>query len=165
MIVHSFPPLENPAARVLILGSMPGRASLQASQYYAHPQNAFWRILTDLLELPMNASYIQRIEALQFYGLALWDVLKSCHRPGSLDADIDPASIIVNDFAAFYARHPALTHVFFNGTQAATYYRKYVKDGPPNLRYSRLPSTSPAHASLTYAQKLQAWRAILISRK
>jgi len=165
-LAWSFPPIENPTARVLILGSMPGVASLRAQQYYAHPRNQFWPILGALLGVDVVAmAYPARIQALIDADLALWDVLQSCHRPGSLDSDIAPDSIVANDFVHFFQRHPAITHVFFNGAAAAQHFSRLVQpalddsDRRP-LLCTRLPSTSPAHASLNFAAKLAAWRAM-----
>jgi TDG/mug DNA glycosylase family protein len=160
--VRSFAPVENANARILILGSMPGRASLQAGQYYAHPRNLFWRILGELLGVSPALPYERRIRALKAAHIALWDVLESCEREGSLDADIDDASLLPNDFASFFLRHPRITHVFFNGAKAEACYRTRVLPAVRlrPLQYHRLPSTSPAHASMSLEQKLKAWRVI-----
>jgi len=159
-----FPAIENAQSRVLILGSMPSIASLRAGQYYAHPRNQFWPILGALLALDLPAMpYPLRRQALQDAGIALWDVLQSCQRRGSLDADIAPDSIVVNDFAAFFQRHPAITHVFFNGAAAEQHFKRHARpllQALPHPDFHRLPSTSPAHASLNFAAKLAAWRAI-----
>lgn len=162
--VRSFPPIENTRARVLILGSMPGGASLAATQYYAHPQNLFWRIVCDLLGASPGLAYTGRMRLLKANGIALWDVLQSCVRQGSLDSSIEEASIVVNDFAAFYRRHPRIERVFFNGAKAEAAYRRYVARsveaiGRPRV-YARLPSTSPAHAALSFEKKRAAWRAV-----
>lgn len=162
--VHSFPPIANTQARVLILGSMPGKLSLQAQQYYAHPRNAFWPILGELFGARADLPYPSRIQMLKANGIALWDVLKSCTREGSLDSDIDDASIIANDFASFHRAYPDIAYVFFNGAKAEACYRKHVLPGLDSpltpLQYQRLPSTSPAHASLSHAQKLEAWEIV-----
>jgi double-stranded uracil-DNA glycosylase len=162
--IRSFPPIEDSRARVLILGSMPGGASLAAGRYYAHPQNLFWRIMGDLLGADPGLSYARRIRLLKSRGIALWDVLESCVREGSLDSSIEEATIVVNDFVSFYRAHPRIERVFFNGAKADAAYRRYVL-GPsatqiPVLRYLRLPSTSPAHAALSFAQKRKAWSAV-----
>lgn len=166
--VSSFAPVENPAARALILGSMPGVASLAAGQYYAHPRNAFWRLMGDIAGAGPDLPYEQRLARLRTHGLALWDVLHSCHRPGSLDADIDPASVIANDFAGFLARHPQVRLIAFNGATAEQSFRRHVLPGLSadlrgRLTLLRLPSTSPAHAGMRYDAKLQAWRDALDS--
>lgn len=159
--IHSFAPLAAPDATCLLLGSMPGKASLAAQQYYAHPRNAFWPLLTQLLALPASLAYAERCAALMQHRIAVWDVLHTCTRTSSLDSDIDPASIVPNDFAAFFAAHPAIHTVFFNGGAAATIYRRHVLPtlpaGSAMLPRIQLPSTSPAHAALDFRQKLARW--------
>ncbi len=161
--ILSFPPVENPTATILILGSMPGKESLLTGQYYAHPRNAFWAIMGDLFGAAPALAYEARIEKLRSAGIALWDVLASCSRHTSMDADIDADSICVNDFASFFRKHPGITRVFFNGTMAETVFLKHVQPLllPRLLDCQRLPSTSPAHASMRYEQKLSAWKATL----
>lgn len=161
--VCSFAPVADPAARVLILGSMPGVASLRAQRYYAHPQNQFWTLLGELIGAGPALAYEERLRRLHAAGIALWDVFASCHRPGSLDSRIEQATAVPNDFAGFFARHRAVTHVFFNGATAEEAFRRRVSSrlALPALRYRRLPSTSPANASVCYARKLEAWREIL----
>lgn len=161
------PPLVAPGARVLVLGSMPGRASLAARQYYAHPRNAFWPILGALLGFPANAPYAERVARAVAAGIAIWDVVHACQRPGSLDADIDPASVQVNDFTALLGTHPGITRICFNGGAAAALFTRHVLrpdrlQHPPETR--RLPSTSPAHAALDFAAKLACWQAALEDR-
>jgi hypoxanthine-DNA glycosylase len=156
---YSFPPLVGANPKLLILGSMPGVASLQAQQYYAHPRNAFWPIMAELFELNSSAPYPQRCEQLTASGIAVWDVLKACHRPGSLDQHIDPETIEANDFLSFLATHSTITAIFFNGGKAEQMFRRYVL---PQLEQPlvmhKLPSTSPAHAALNCEQKLKAWQ-------
>lgn len=161
--IRSFPPIADEHARILILGSMPGKESLRTGQYYAHPRNAFWPILGELTGASPALPYETRARILKSAGIALWDVLASCMRPGSLDADIDPDSIHPNDFAAFFETHPHITRVYFNGAAAEQYFRKHALPQLAQLplQLQRLPSTSPANASLRYEQKLQAWQAIL----
>jgi double-stranded uracil-DNA glycosylase len=165
--VHSFPPIADATSRLLILGSMPGKASLRAKQYYAHPQNAFWKIMTALLELEPDAPYASRTAALRAHGIALWDVMKTCTRASSLDSDVVESSIVANDFASFLRRHPSVRTVCFNGTKAEQSFLRYALPelgALGDLAYYRLPSTSPAHASLSAAKKLAAWRAVLEPR-
>lgn len=150
--------------RVLVLGSMPGEKSLQMQQYYAHPQNAFWKIMGDLIGAGREQEYPQRIEILKESGIGVWDVLASCQRPNSsLDSAI--TDMQVNDFATLFAQHPTLTHVFFNGGKAEEAYRRYMLKSLPEtyvyLRYTRLPSTSPAHAGMPYIEKLNRWKQLL----
>ena len=160
--IHSFAPIEGNKAKLLILGSMPGEASLQADEYYAHPRNAFWRIMGSLIALDPAASYQQREQALKNANIALWDVLYSCVRPGSLDSNINKSTQQPNNFEAFFNQHQNITHVFFNGATAEQTYRKLVLPNITKQRitYLRLPSTSPANASISFEHKLQAWQAI-----
>ena len=157
--IQSFPPVCSTDAKLLILGSMPGKMSLEKHQYYGHPQNAFWKIMGELAGAD-SKSYQERLAALQASGIALWDVLASCKRASSLDSHIREEA--ANDFGTFFAQHPHITHVFFNGSKAEQSFRKFVrgKQQLPPLTYHRLPSTSPAHAGMRYADKLRAWRAI-----
>ncbi|MGC2458282.1 MAG: DNA-deoxyinosine glycosylase [Gallionellaceae bacterium] len=159
--IHSFAPAGNADAKVLILGSMPGRESLKQNQYYAHPLNVFWTIMGELVGAYPGLPYVERLSALKSSGIALWDVLASCKRESSQDAHIREEA--ANDFAAFFARHPHITQVFFNGAKAEQCFRKFVqgKHALPPLQFRRLPSTSPAHAGMRYADKLQAWRAVI----
>ncbi|GAB2903129.1 DNA-deoxyinosine glycosylase [Uliginosibacterium flavum] len=162
-LITSFPPIATPDARLLILGSMPGIASLQAQRYYAHPHNQFWPILGILLGFDPAEAYAIRCARLGAAHVAVWDVLQSCVRPGSLDADIDATSAIPNDFAAFLATQPQIRHIFFNGGAAETLFRRHVLPTLPlaGISCQRLPSTSPAHASLRPGAKQDAWRAAL----
>lgn len=160
--VHSFAPIGDRNAQVLILGSMPGLASLAAGQYYAHPQNAFWRIISELLACDRTSSYPARIRALKAARIALWDVLQTCSREGSLDTKIERDTQVANDFQTFFRKHRRIKHVFFNGATAEACFRTHVLgriDAGP-IAYQRLPSTSPANASLSFERKLQAWRRI-----
>ncbi|MDR0777330.1 MAG: DNA-deoxyinosine glycosylase [Azonexus sp.] len=146
-------------ARILILGSMPGQASLDLGRYYAHPRNAFWPIMGGLFGAGPELPYEERLQRLKENGIALWDVIAVCERRGSLDADIVPGSVQVNDFAAFFAAHPGIVRLYFNGGAAETAFRRHVLPrlagvSPPGCR---LPSTSPAHAARGYAEKLAAW--------
>ena len=162
--VQSFPPIEARGSRVLILGTMPGQESLRARQYYAHPQNAFWRIVGDLLGFDRTLDYGLRIERVRAADIAVWDVLRSCTRKGSLDSAIEPSSAVPNDFAGFLADHPQMTRICFNGAKAEALFAKHVRPrlgAAAELQYLRLPSTSPAHAGLPFSEKLRAWRAIL----
>lgn len=156
-----FPPIARSDARVLVLGSMPGRASLAAGQYYAHPRNAFWPILGAHCGFAADASYPTRTAALMQAGIAVWDVLRSCRRVGSLDSAIeDPQA---NDFATFFARHPGIDTVLFNGTAAASLFDRHVlrRLDPVPSRRIRLPSTSPAHAAKPLAAKQSLWLSAL----
>jgi len=161
-LVRSFAPLFRADARVLVLGSMPGTASLAAAQYYAHPRNAFWPIMGALFGAGPELPYAQRLERLASAGVALWDVIGRCARAGSLDSAIAPASIEANDFAGLFAACPGSGHVFFNGTAAETAFRRHVRGriALPPLHFARLPSTSPAHAARGLEAKLAAWQVV-----
>ncbi|MDP1658801.1 MAG: DNA-deoxyinosine glycosylase [Methylotenera sp.] len=165
--IYSFKPIENLDAEILILGTMPGRASLAAGQYYAHTRNVFWRITSELLKLDADSLYNVRVQALKSARIAVWDVLQSCARKGSLDAMIERDTLIANDFYTFFQTHRRITHVFFNGAKAEAYFMRYVLPNINNspIKFLRLPSTSPANASIPFENKLQAWRIILESIK
>ena len=162
---RSFEPVLGPAPRLLILGSLPGRASLAAGEYYAHPRNLFWDLLGELAGAGRELAYPARIDLLRARGIALWDVIAEARRPGSLDTAIDLAGARHNDIAALVAREPTLRAVAFNGAAARALFQRHI--APRLAPRSRplaclaLPSTSPAHASMTRAAKLTAWRQIL----
>jgi hypoxanthine-DNA glycosylase len=122
-------------------------------------------MISELLHLP-DQGYAARVRALNQLGYAVWDVLQSCSRATSLDSDIVERSIRPNDFASFFTDHPFISRVFFNGAKAEAVYRRHILTGLPpafrELSYRRLPSTSPANAGMTLAEKKQAWREILV---
>ena len=161
--VHSFQPIAGNHAKILILGSMPGEASLAANQYYAHRRNAFWPIIAQLLQISPDASYEEKIAALKSSHIALWDVLKSCKRTGSLDSMIEINTQIINDFQSFFATHQKITHVFFNGGKAETSFKRYAlpTDDLSLIKLSRLPSTSPANARLSFDDKCKIWHEMI----
>ncbi len=168
-LVESFPAIVSPDAKILILGSMPGVQSLAASQYYAHPRNSFWPIMGALFAAHPELPYKQRCERLREAGVALWDVLSQCQRPGSLDSRIDRQSEIANDIPHLLARAKGVSRIAFNGKTAEAAFNRHVKTQLPagrlaQIEFVLLPSTSPAHASRSYAEKLQAWRAGLLLR-
>lgn len=146
-------PVIDTRTRILILGSFPGAASLAAAQYYAHPRNLLWPILStltgeDLVALP----YAERLPRLLAHGFGLWDVLGACEREGSLDSAIRaPAA---NDFARLHQLCPQLTTVGFNGQTSGKFAPQFADAG---YRTVVLPSTSPAYASMTFEQKLERW--------
>jgi len=143
---------------------MPSRESLRQQRYYAHPRNSFWPILCELLELD-GLDYAQRAEQLSSKGIAVWDVLKACFRSDSLDSNIDERSIVTNDFNSFFRSQPGITRIFFNGAKAESIYRKHVLPSLAGewagVSLLRLPSTSPAHAAMTFAHKLSAWKVLV----
>jgi len=144
-------------ARLLVLGSFPGAASLQAAQYYAHPRNAFWPVmaaLTDEADLAMRP-YTDRLQALRRHRIALWDAVAACRREGSLDTAIEAAE--PSDLRELVARLPGLRAIACNG--ALAHRQTLLALGDTSLPVLRLPSTSPAHAGLSLATKIEAWRA------
>ena len=163
VLVQSFAPVADRHAEVLILGSMPGRDSLAAGQYYAHPRNLFWKIMAAMLGFEPQTPYRGRLKALRDARIALWDVIHSCKREGSLDSDIEPGSLRPNEFAPFFDAHSRIRQVFFNGGKAKDTYDRFVLPTVSSLglAYTRLPSTSPAHAALSFEKKLAAWRAVV----
>jgi len=134
-------------------------------QYYAQPQNGFWRIMEVLFGAGPALAYEARLERLIASRVAVWDVLAAGERSGSLDSAIVEASIVTNDFAAFFERHGDIRLICFNGAKAAELYRRKVlptlRERFAALESVRLPSTSPANASLRFEQKLARWTAAL----
>ena len=162
--IQSFAPIVDDGARTLILGSIPGKASLDAEEYYAHPRNAFWKIIGELFDVDPAASYAERVQGLKSHRIAVWDAMQACTREGSLDSDIIEDSIVPNAFQTFFDTYPEVRHIFFNGAKAEAAFRRYVSPElstiERHLVLNRLPSTSPAHAGMKYEAKLAAWRAI-----
>jgi len=177
---ESFPPIEGEHVHTLILGTVPGQASLTAAEYYAHPRNAFWPILIAIIsgERPTYESarvmdYEARCNLLRTHGYAVWDVLAKCTRPGSLDSKIERSSEVANDIASLLTRHPKLQRIICNGKTAEKLFQRHmgnflVPQNPPlenlpevglntNLTIQCLPSTSPAMASLSLEDKFQIW--------
>ncbi|MBB5349279.1 DNA-deoxyinosine glycosylase [Desulfoprunum benzoelyticum] len=164
-MIAGFPPVAAADARLLILGSIPGRASLQHQQYYAHPRNAFWPIIIQVFGAAPDLPYPDKLRLLTDHGIALWDVIGQCRRPTSLDSDIEPVSVQVNDFSRFLAAHRHIATICFNGTTAEATFRRRILpfldlERQP-LTFHRLPSTSPANAGCSYADKLARWRSAL----
>ena len=162
---ENFDAISKPDAKILILGSMPGIASLKVNQYYAHPRNAFWPIMGALLSEIWPDDFAQRYAKITAHKIALWDVIKYCRRTGSLDQNIENTSIIANDFGAFLQQHPKITTLFFNGQKAAQSFNKlvapYLEDNiAQRIQTHILPSSSPAMASLDLASKIDKWRII-----
>jgi double-stranded uracil-DNA glycosylase len=162
VLLEGLPPIAGPGARLLIVGSMPGAESLRQQRYYAHPRNAFWPMLGAWMGLSAEARYEERCHALVNAGIALWDVIGACVRPGSLDAAIEPGTVRANDFATFFVAHPGIARVLCNGATAHEAFRRLVLPGlalgPPVLK---LPSTSPANAGMSLAAKRERWFAAL----
>ena len=163
--LYSFPPVKSHDAKLLILGSMPGVASLEAGEYYAHPRNAFWPIMARCLGFDPALEYTERLDKLRHAGIALWDVLYCCTRPGSSDSAIEMGSASANPIAALLREYTDIRAVLCNGTKAADLYRRFIVPDIANMQrriqWERLPSTSPAHARMNFTQKLDIWHTAL----
>lgn len=147
-------------ARVLILGTLPGKLSLEKQQYYAQPRNVFWKIMGELVDARPELPYQTRIQRLQESGIALWDVYAAAAREGSLDANIQTTGSQLNDVATFLKSHPDIRMICFNGKRAEVAFKRGVKM-PAHLQeitLRPLPSTSPAHAAMPFSDKLRDWR-------
>lgn len=158
-MLTGLPPIVGGSPAVLILGNMPSVLSLAGQQYYGNPRNAFWRITGEVFGFARDAPYQERAAVLVARGVAVWDVLASCRRVGSLDSAVERDSMVANDFAAFFTAHPTIDRVLFNGAAAQANYSRLVAVSAP-LSYVRLPSTSPAQ-TMPLAAKLAAWRTAL----
>ena len=159
MMSFGFPPISSPPARVLVLGSLPGRLSLERGEYYANPQNSFWKLIaTRAPDLPCD--YGGRVAALAEHGIAIWDVLAAATRSGSLDVSIGKDAI-PNNFRAFFNSHPNIRHIGFNGATASTLYMRHVMpmltEKQRSIAQHTLPSTSGAHAKLNFTNKAARW--------
>jgi hypoxanthine-DNA glycosylase len=152
-------PVVGANTRLLVLGSFPSVASLGAAQYYAHPRNQFWTILSTLWGIDLTAlPYASRLTEVRRRGLGIWDVYASCRREGSLDSAIEDA--MPNDLAGLVARLPALRAIAHNGGESARA-MKWTRSLVPEVL--RLPSSSPANASWSLARKCETWRAVFAS--
>ncbi|MDH5711482.1 MAG: DNA-deoxyinosine glycosylase [Gammaproteobacteria bacterium] len=164
---NCFPPASLPDAEILILGSMPGRVSLEKNQYYAHPRNLFWHFMQLFFAIDVNAPYQERISDLNKNKVALWDVLSQCEREGSLDVNINIQTEQANDIAGFLSQHKGITKICFNGQKSFSSFKKHILKKMPELeqRYELvvLSSTSPANASIPREKKLAQWRNALLS--
>ncbi|MEH6550750.1 MAG: DNA-deoxyinosine glycosylase [Pseudomonadales bacterium] len=160
----AFLPSSAANARVLILGSMPGEASLAVQEYYGFARNAFWGIMGELVGAVPELEYQDRLHRLHGAGIALWDVVAECERKGSLDSAIVEESLVVNDFEAFLARYSNISAIFFNGKAAERLFKRYVlkqQSIASSIGLYALPSTSPANASLSFQNKLAQWQIVL----
>ena len=155
---------DNPT--LLVLGSMPSEASLRAQRYYAHPRNAFWPLMAELLGFELQPAYTDNLTELTQRGVAIWDVIAQCERPGSLDSAIVAGSERFNPVPGFLDTHPAIDRILLNGGTAARLFKRHCL---PDLEPSRfqvfaLPSTSPANARMNFAAKCEAWRQAVTGR-
>ena len=157
-LLQGLAPVIDRRTRLIVLGSFPGVASLQAQQYYGHPRNHFWPILGAIWNLDMAAlAYPQRLRAMLDHGLGLWDVYASCRREGSLDSAIEAP--VLNDLASLPRRAPGLRAIAHNGGESARSMRHTMAHTRgAGVEVLRLPSTSPANASWSFERKLAAWR-------
>jgi len=162
-LLYGFPPIVGKRPHTLILGNAPSVMSLAAHQYYGNPRNAFWRIMGELFGFTTADPYDDRTAALRAHGIAVWDVLRSCRRVGSLDSAVEPDSMVPNDFEKLFDEHPRITCVYFNGAAAEKNFTRLVRVAP-EMNYRRLPSTSPAQ-TMRYADKLAAWREAITARQ
>jgi hypoxanthine-DNA glycosylase len=164
--VASFPPQVGAGCRVLVLGTVPSVRSLQMRQSYAHPHNLFWHFMGELYDAGPELPYAERMARLHAAGVGIWDVLKHCERPGSLDSSILVESEVPNDIPALIEEYPSIRAIALNGGKAAAVFmRRILPAIPParreQLQILQLPSTSPANASIARAVKLEKWRALL----
>lgn len=151
------PPVIDHSTRVIVLGSFPGGVSLSTRQYYAHPRNQFWKLLSAVLNDPLDSlPYEERLSRLLHHRIGLWDVIAGCNRVGSLDSAIRNAQ--ANDFSFLRAQCPNLFRACFNGKTAGEQAPLFSQAGFETLI---LPSSSPAHMQMTFAQKLAVWRGII----
>ncbi|WP_374500931.1 DNA-deoxyinosine glycosylase [Pseudoxanthomonas sp.] len=160
-VLTGLPPVVASDCRVLILGSMPGAASLQAARYYAHPRNRFWPLMAALADVPAEATYGERLVALQRAGIGLWDVIGECRRSGSLDSAIVRGSERANALVPLIVSLGQLRVIAFNGATAASLFRRHVEPHLPELcqpvQRIALPSSSPAHAAMGLEALREAW--------
>lgn len=157
---EGFPPVINDDCRVLILGSLPGERSIAVQQYYGHPRNAFWNIMSDLIGVDASQDYDSRCARLLDAGIGLWDVLASSVRRGSLDAAIDATTARPNDIADLLTTHKQVEAIAFNGRTSEKYFDRFFADiraGTRKYALLSLPSTSPAHAAMPAGEKLRRW--------
>ena len=156
-MLESFAPLINHNTRIMILGTMPGVKSLAEQQYYAHPQNAFWKIISQIYHQgkPFE-NYEEKKQCLLAHNIGLWDNLRSCLREGSLDTNITDA--IPNDFETLFSQYPNVSKLLFNGQASFKYFKKYHPLLLSKTAYEIMPSTSPANASVRFEQKLDIWK-------
>jgi hypoxanthine-DNA glycosylase len=167
-LLESLPPAVPDTARVLLLGSMPGAASLAAQQYYAHPRNNFWPFMSELFGVDSSQPYAERLRQLNAAGVGVWDVLQNCERPGSLDSSILRSTEVPNDVATLLQHRPQITMVGCNGAKAFQLFQRYVtpqlekgsSETLARIKVLQLPSTSPANQSIPRQVKLDRWGAL-----
>jgi hypoxanthine-DNA glycosylase len=153
-MINSFPAFIDSNTKILILGTMPGIASLTKQEYYGNPRNHFWRIMYTLFDtLPVSDSFEEKIQLLQKNKIGLWDVLENCERKGSLDIHIKNHK--ENDFEMLFKQYPTIHTIVFNGKESQKYFIK--KFGQiEGITYYVMPSTSPAN-TMSFENKLKIW--------
>lgn len=163
-MIRGFAPVVSDGARVLILGTMPGEKSLEMEEYYAHPRNDFWMLMGEFFGATPDRPYEDKCKRLQECGVALWDVLATCERAGSLDHQIETGSATANDLKSLVERYSGIRRIFFNGKMAEEFFMQLVDvrgfvrcDG---LVLVRLPSTSPANTRFSFEEKRRAWSVV-----
>ena len=166
-LATGFAAVGSPQPTVLILGSLPGVASLKEQQYFAHPRNQFWSIMATIVGFEVTSTYSDRVSCLAGRGIMLWDVVHSAHRVGSLDSSIKTPGLQVNKFS-FLLDSKSVKLIAFNGAAAEKYFNRYVVpdltqrgvDASMLPKMIKLPSTSPANAGFSFEQKLSEWQLI-----
>ncbi|MCK5262118.1 MAG: DNA-deoxyinosine glycosylase [Gammaproteobacteria bacterium] len=163
---NCFPPASTPDAEILILGSMPGKISLEKNQYYAHPRNLFWHIMYLFFGIDPEDQYEHRIKSLNAHKIALWDVIRQCEREGSLDASINTETEEASDIVGFLSSHRGITRICFNGQKAYSTFKKNIlnihKSIAEEYELIILPSTSPANASIPKEVKITQWKMAML---
>jgi hypoxanthine-DNA glycosylase len=158
-LIHSFDPLIDDNPRVLILGSMPGKYSLEKGEFYAYPRNLFWTLIYSIFGVQPDHTYEEKKSFLKSKKIALWDVIKECSRSGSSDFNI--INPIINDFEGLLVHYPNIRSIFLNGKKAESLFTRNVNNiAKYNVSLFKLPSSSPANASISLDKKLKAWNLI-----
>lgn len=157
--INSLLPIVNESSKILILGSIPGKQSLEKQEYYGNSRNAFWKIIFSLYDKEIESEYDKKVEFLKEKHIAIWDVIASCNREGSLDSNITNEE--TNDFESLFKKYPNIKHVFFNGTKAYDVFKKRIGFKLlENIEFEKLTSTSPAN-TISFEKKLELWNIIV----
>jgi len=164
MLLKGLPPIVGDTPTILILGSMPSVASLEKQQYYGHPRNAFWRLMAQLNGFEYQDDYARNVAEVSQRGIAIWDVIGECERPGSLDSAIVKGSERLNPIPALLEQYPDIQRIGLNGGTAARLFKHHCLPVLQSEKYKifNLPSTSPANAGQSFEQKCQQWQSLII---
>jgi len=165
--IHSFPPIVSSKSRTLILGSMPSKVSIELNQYYGHPRNNFWKFIQECIGVSRDLDYTERVIQLKSHSIALWDAVKICTRTSSLDSDIIDSTVKANAFNELFKKYPKINKICFNGAKSESIFFKHVMPTLAKkeiLKFIKLPSTSPANASIPLEKKLNDWKAALSNK-